>query len=46
MPKAIISDTSCFIILTNIGELELLSEKIELAMMKDEVLASSFLFLF
>lgn len=24
MPKAIISDTSCFIILTNIGELELL----------------------
>ena len=24
MPKAIISDTSCFIILTNIGELDLL----------------------
>ncbi len=24
MPKTIISDTSCFIILTNIGELELL----------------------
>ncbi len=26
MPKAIISDTSCFIILTNIGELELLQK--------------------
>jgi predicted nucleic acid-binding protein len=26
MPKTIISDTSCFIILTNIGELELLHE--------------------
>jgi len=26
MPKAIISDTSCFIILTNIGELELLNK--------------------
>lgn len=26
MPKAIISDTSCFIILTNIGELELLNQ--------------------
>jgi len=26
MPKAIISDTSCFIILTNIGEFELLQK--------------------
>jgi len=26
MPKAIISDTSCFIILTNVGELELLQK--------------------
>ena len=26
MPKAIISDTSCFIILTNIGELDLLQK--------------------
>ena len=36
MPKTIISDTSCFIILTNIGELDLLRKVYGQIVMKDE----------
>ena len=39
MPKAIISDTSCFIILTNIGELDLLRKTYEQVTTTSEVLS-------